>query len=190
MTHPSSRIWAPIFLGIALLVAVIGAKPLYTEYIDKSSTLALMLKESEKVQAEYDALITIKNKSLSGNTDDLSLRVKKLGKKWNTSDIMEIVMLSDYTRPTVGQWARIKISSIVVDEWTKLPNGLSLGKVNVAISASNLEDIIDYITFLTTSTSYAFTLDKISLPIDTAPEENTVVSTYSLGLDLGVYHYE
>jgi hypothetical protein len=61
--------------------------------------------------------------------------------------------------------------------------------VNVAISATNLEDIIDYITFLSTSAPYAFTIDNISLPIE-APDDNTPVSGYTLALDLGVYHYE
>ena len=189
MNHASSRIWAPVFLWVALLLALLVVKPLYSEYIDKSSTLALLVKQTEKTKSEYDALLKIKEKTASGTSDDLSLRVKKLGKKWNTSDVMEIVMLSDFTRPTVGQWARISISSIAVDEWTKLPNGLSLGKVNVTISGTNLEDIIDYITFLSTSAPYAFTIDKISLPIE-APDDSTPVSGYTLALDLGVYHYE
>jgi NH3-dependent NAD+ synthetase len=103
MNHASSRIWAPVFLGVALLLALLVVKPLYSEYIDKSSTLALLVKQTEKTKSEYEALLKIKERTASGTSDDLSLRVKKLGKKWNTSDIMEIVMLSDFTRPTVGQ---------------------------------------------------------------------------------------
>ena len=116
MNYASSRIFAPVFLGVALLVAIVVVKPLYSEYIDKSSTLSLLAKETEKTESEHQALLKIKEKTASGNIDDLALRVKKLGKKWNTSDIMEIVMLSDFTRPTVGQSARIRISSISVDE--------------------------------------------------------------------------
>ena len=40
----------------------------------------------------------IKNKNASGSTDDMAIRVKKLSKKYNTSDIIQITMLNDFTR--------------------------------------------------------------------------------------------
>ena len=52
------------------------------------------------------------------------------------------------------------------------------------------DDIISYITYLTTSTDYAFTIDSISLPIDTAPENNETIGGYALTLNLGIYYYE
>lgn len=53
-------------------------------------------------------------------------------------------------------------------------------------------DVIDYITYLTTNVPYAFTLDTINLPIDTAPTEalNGNSGKLSLTLALGVYYYE
>ena len=109
-----SRVFAPICLGVAILIGVIFLRPLYIEYIDHTTTLSTLEKSVEKVQAEHASLVAIKNKYASGTTSDLSLRVKKLTKKYNTSDIMQIVMLSDFTKSTVAQTVPIKISSITV----------------------------------------------------------------------------
>lgn len=52
-------------------------------------------------------------------------------------------------------------------------------------------NVIDYITYLTTSSPYAFTIDSISLPLDTDPESQYLIgSKFSLALSLGMYYYE
>ncbi len=88
---------------------------------------------------------------------------------------MQTVMLNDFTKSSIGNPAHINISSISVDKGRKLPNGLSLGSVNIAIQATSVDDIVSYITYLTTASDFAFTLDNISLPIDTNPGEGDVI---------------
>ena len=39
-----------------------------------------------------------------------------------------------------------------------------------------MDDVIDYITYLTTNSPYAFTIDSISLPLDTDPSKAYVNS--------------
>ncbi len=185
-----NRAIAPILIGMTIIIGVLVLKPLYSEYIEKTTLLSSLENDTSKKQKDYVALLAIKERGNSGSTDDLSLRVKKIWKKWNTSDIMQVVMLNDYTNGGIGNPARISISSISTSEWSRLPSGLSLGNVNIAIQATSIEDIVEYVTYLTTGSEFIFTLDDISLPIDTAPEEGTVATGYGLSLSLGVYHYE
>lgn len=55
-----------------------------------------------------------------------------------------------------------------MSEGNKLPSGLSFGTVTMNISADSPEQIVDYITYLTTESSLPFTIDSINLPLDTA----------------------
>jgi hypothetical protein len=79
-------------------------------------------------------------------------------------------MLNDYTKNTLESGARITISSLTVSEGAKLPNGLSLANASISLQGKTVDEIINYITYLTTESAYAFTIEDISLPIDTAPE--------------------
>jgi hypothetical protein len=63
--------------------------------------------------------------------------------------------------------------------------------VSVGVSGSDMYSVIDYITYLTTTSPYAFTIDSISLPIDTdVTQALTNNGQYSLSLSLGLYYYE
>ena len=185
-----SRVVAPICIWLTLIIAIALLRPLYKDYILTDTTLISAKKNTMKSMSNLEALMMIKNKNASGSTDDMAIRVKKLSKKYNTSDIIQITMLNDFTRWNIGQGPKIKISSISTDKWVKLPSGLSFGNVSLSIQAMSTDDIISYITYLTTSTDYAFTIDSISLPIDTAPENNETIGGYALTLNLGIYYYE
>lgn len=180
----------PILIGIAIFLWVLFLKPLYETTIEKETTLSTLEKKFTQKEKDYNDILLIKEKWNSGTLNDISARVKKLGRKFNTSDIMQTVMLNDFTKSSIGNPAHINISSISVDKGRKLPNGLSLGSVNIAIQATSVDDIVSYITYLTTASDFAFTLDNISLPIDTNPGEGDVILWYGLTLSLGVYHYE
>jgi hypothetical protein len=118
------------------------------------------------------------------------VKVKKINQKWNTTDIMQRIMLTDFTKGGSLAPARISIGSISVTRGSKLPSGISLGSVNVAVKAATLTDMIDYITYLTTVSDTLFLLDSINLPIDTNPSDTSGDGGVSLSLQLGVYYYE
>lgn len=191
-TTPSgsqNRIIAPICLGIALLCGIFFLKPWYAAYIENKAIISGIEKEQEKLTAEYASLKAIKDNIWSVLSPEKLERIQKLAKKYDNSDIMSNVMLNDFTKETENNSALISISSISVNKWKKLPNGLSLGNVSISLQGKTIADIIKYITYLTQNTEYVFTLDSIALPIDTAPDE-VLAWSYSLGISLWVYYYE
>lgn len=64
-----------------------------------------------------------------------------------------------------------------------------MATVSLSLSADTPDQIVDYLTYLTTESAFAFTIDNISLPLDTG---NIAASTtgISLSITLGVYYYE
>ena len=184
-----NRIIAPICLGVALLIGILFLRPLYASYIEDTSILSSLEKNRETLTTEYDGLKAIKDNIWSAVSRERLDRIQKLAKKYDTSEIMSAVMLSDFTKDSADATARITIGSITVGKGKKLPNGLSLGSVWVSLQWKTVADIIDFITYLTQQTEYAFTIDSISLPIDTAPED-TQIWSYGLSIVLGVYYYE
>ncbi len=125
--------------------------------------------------------------SESGSTELVS-RVKKLDKKWNEPAIIHSIMLNDFTRPIQVSQAPIEIQSISIDKGTRLPSGLSLWNIQLTLQWKTIDDIIDFLTYLTKNTEYAFTLNTINLPLSTPvtkDESDTVLS-----VSLGMYYYE
>jgi hypothetical protein len=84
---------------------------------------------------------------------------------------------------------RIVVGKIKIDKGSKLPSGLSLGRVSVAVEAANIDAIIEYIESLASLADIAFTVDTLSLPISTVPSTNAP-STYKQTLNFGFYYYE
>lgn len=59
----------------------------------------------------------------------MKAKIEKYNHSFNTSDIMEEVMINNFTKSTALTPASITIGSISVDKGKKLPNGLSLANV-------------------------------------------------------------
>ena len=76
-------------------------KPIYTSTIEHGAVLSQKKQELASKEKAYADLMMIKNKTNSGSTDEVKAKVKKLGKKFDTSDIMQIVMLNDFTRSSL-----------------------------------------------------------------------------------------
>ncbi len=190
-THTGSqnRIIAPICLGIALLFGIVFLKPTYASYVEKQAVIASLDREHVKLNVEYDNLKAIKDNIGSLLSPEKLARIEKLSKKFDTSDIMSTVLLNNYTKDSENESALISIASISVNQWKKLPNGLSLGTVSLSFQGKTIPDIINFITYLAQETDYIFTLDAISLPIDTAPDQ-TLAGSYGMSITLWVYYYE
>lgn len=94
----NNRILIPVLLGLAILIILMGIKPLYTEYLDNQTALhtAQNLEASrEKTLATLEAF----QKSFSsGSTTELTEKVKKVSSPWDEASIMSAVMLNDYTK--------------------------------------------------------------------------------------------
>lgn len=193
-THNHNRIYAPILVGLILLVGIFVTRPLYETYMNRESLYSQIEKQKAEKESVLRDLQTLQKtfvQNVSTGSSETMKKIKKIWKKWDTSDIMSSVMLNEFTRATSFSDARVSIGGISVDQWTRLPSGLSLWSVSFIVSSKNLDDMIAYITYLTQNSDYVFTIDEISLPIDTSVagwigEDGSL----SLSLSLGIYYYE
>ena len=188
MTQSSNRIYAPILLALTLLVGIFAIRPLYTEYMDTKIEKQTLEKTQTELKNELNALIALQATFASSGSTELTEKARKLDKRWSEADIMSAVMLNDYTKGSAYIPAPISISSITLDEGKKLPSGLSLGTINLSLTASDIDKVIDYLTYLTTNSGYVFTLDTINLPISSPSQKE--VNNIGLAVNLGVYYYE
>jgi hypothetical protein len=188
----TTRIYAPVILGITILLGLFITRPMYETFLSENIQYgSLENKKSEKEKVLAD-LVKMQKTFSSGSTwtTDLVEKVNKLWKKWDTSEVMSVVMLNQFTMSNAITTPPISIGSISVDRWTKLPSWLSLWSVSFNVTAASLDDMIDFISYLTQSASYVFTIDSISLPIDTVEETGMSETWLSLSLSLGIYYYE
>ncbi len=189
--HRQNKVLAPVILAVSIILAVLVLRPFYTDMIEKSSILDRTQIELEGKTTYLDGLKKTQALIESGSTSDLKKKVDQLGKKFDVPDIMQTVMLNDYTKPTLSTDARIAIGWVSVSKWGKLPSWLSEGTVSTTVTGGDMYDVIDYITYLTTSAPYAFSIDSISLPIDTDPSKSySNGGKFSLPLSLKMYYYE
>jgi hypothetical protein len=188
-TTQKNRVYAPIIIGSVLLISIFALYPLYTSYVDTSIEIVTLKKIQSEKTTKIDAIKKMQALFAGSGSNDIKARVEKYKNKFNTSDIMETVMVNKYTKDTTLSPASIIIGNIDVEPGRKLPSGLSLGTVSLSLSASTPDQIIEYITYLTTESRLAFTIDSISLPIDTAIIAPTDAGV-SLAITLGVYYYE
>ncbi len=186
-----NRVLAPIILAITIVVAILILRPVYAWFIEKNALITQNISTLESRTTVYNKLLEIRAMFDSGATSDLQKKVDQLDRKFNVSDIMETVMLNLFTKANLSEEPKISIGTISVSKWSKLPNGLSFWQVSIDVTGWDMYDVIDFITYLTTNSPYAFTIDSISLPLDTDPEVQYLNgSKFSLSLSLGMYYYE
>ena len=188
----ANRVYAPLLLGITILIGIFIAKPMYESYMSKQIQYASLQNQKIDKQKILTDLERMQRSFTANNTwsTEFVQKVNKLWKKWDTTDVLSAVMLNEFTTATTLAPSRITIGDIVVNKWSRLPSWLSLWNVNFTVSAWSLDDMIAYITHLTQTSSYAFTIDSIVLPIDTGEVQWVTQSEVSLSLVLGIYYYE
>ncbi len=184
-----NRVYAPVIVGLSLLIISLGLYPLYVNYVDTSVQIATIEKTKSEKTTKSEAIKKMQALFAGSGSSDIKAKVEKYKNKFDTSRIMSTVMLNKYTASSTLTPPAINISSINIDTGRRLPSGLSLGTVSVSLSADTPDQIVDYLTYLTTESPLAFTIDSIALPLDTA---NIAPSTtgISLSITLGVYYYE
>ncbi len=159
------------------------------DYLDTRSRESRLEAEYAQSESEYQKLVALQATfaSQSGATE-LSKKVEKIHQKWSDASIMSAVMLNEYTKGSDYINPKVVISNISLDPGKKLPSGLSLGTVNITLSADSIDRMVEYLTYLTTNSPYIFTLDTIDLPISAPSQRET--GTIGISVALGVYYYE
>lgn len=188
-TLQKNRVYAPIIIGLSMLLIILVLYPIYTTYVDTSIEISAIEKTKSEKEKKIGEIKAMQAMFAGSGSSEIKEKVKKYTHSFNTSDIMEAVMLNKFTRSTQLTPASIEIGTISIGKGTKLPSGLSLATVSVNVTGDTPDQIIEYITYLTTESNFAFTIDSISLPIDTASSTADAAKT-SLSLSLGVYYYE
>ncbi len=185
-----NRVYAPIMLWIALLLMVFVLYPKYTSYMDTNIKISSLEQSLSEKQTKIDEIKKMQALFAGTGSNDIKSKVQKYNQKFDSSNIMEAFMLNKYTESSFLSPASIKIGNIAIDKWRKLPNGLSLASVSLTVTADNADQVIDYITYMTTESSLAVTIDNIALPLDTLQKPQDATTSLSLSLSLGVYYYE
>lgn len=188
-TTRKNRVFAPIIIGLSLFLIVFMLYPMYISYIDTNITISNLEKSKAEKQKKIDEITAMQRIFTGSGSSEIKSKVQKYNHVYSTSDILESVMVNKFTKASEFTPSSINVGSISVDKWRKLPSGLSLANISVVVSADTPDMIIDYITYLTTESNFAFTIDSINLPLDTASAAQNN-KWLSLSLSLWVYYYE
>jgi hypothetical protein len=188
---PSQKntIYAPILIGVSLLMMIFVLYPLYTSYADQSTQITRQSTILTQKETELKKISDMQTLFAGSGSSDLKVKVKKYNHSLSIPDILQSVMINTYTQSSTLNQALVEIGGITVSPSKKIPNGLSLSTVTFSVTASTVDVIIEYIDYLTGKSDLAFSLDSITLPLDTAvtPQDATPIT---LSITLSVYGYE
>lgn len=196
-TLQKNRVYAPMILGLAIIVAIFVTRPAFSSYNDAKALLATTESELSQVDADLAKLLANKQKIEDPNSQ-LAKQVAKIAKEFDSAAILEAVMLNKYTTPTTAldMTKTVAIKDIRLDKGAKEPSGIHRGTVNLSLSAKDSAHIAEFLDYLTTHDQFAFSLNDITLPINTQkPATSTLVvgnsqpEEVSVSVTLGLYHY-
>lgn len=194
MTFQSSslkknRVYAPVITGIALLLVVFAAKPAFHSYSEATLALA-SAKAAEETAKETEEKLRAQAESTQNNPE-LARDIEKIKKEFSESDILQAILINNFTRVNAASTATtapVVVSQVSLNPGNKLPNGLHYGTVQITLNSHSVNEVIRYLTYLTTDAPFAFTIGDITLPIDT--NQAQVVGTISVPVTLGIYYYK
>ena len=104
-----NRVYAPIIVGITLLLVVFLLYPLYTSHADTRITIAGFEKTKSAKQLKIDEVKKMQALFAGSGSSDLKAKVEKYNHRFNSSDIMETMMVNKYTTTTLLSPAQIAI---------------------------------------------------------------------------------
>lgn len=187
-TLKKNRVYAPIITGLAILAAILIAKPAFSAYSNAQTELATVKATQEKTLAKEKKLQDVYKNAGTGST--LATQIQKINKDFVESEIMQAILLNTFTvaSSVSTNAAPIVVNQVTLDKGNKLPNGIYYGKATLNLVGQSTDSIVDYLTYLTTVTPFAFTLSDITLPIDTAPTDTSKEVTTPV--TLGIYYYK
>lgn len=188
-TLNKNKIYAPIITGVAILVAIIAAAPAYSSYNEAGMELDTAKTALDKSKQELSKLRAQSDKIADPNSP-LAQNVAKIAKEFNSSEILETIMVNNFTAPSAalaGLNSNIAIENITLDKGAKEPSGIYRGTVNMTVKAANPEMIMGYLDYLTSKTPYYFSLNTLNLPIDTNNTQSG--AEVSIPVTLGMYYY-
>ncbi len=194
-TLPSvySKIYTPIALGITIIFLVLISRSVFADYVASSAQVSALETKAKEKENELKILSDLQAQFSDSKVESaLKKKISRYNKTFNEADIMEMMMVKPpQLRANTDGTYNLMVSAFGVDKGKKLPNGLSLASVNISLQARDVDTLVDYITYLTNQDSEtAFTIDSITLPIDTNPDETKSIGGINMSLSLGMYYYQ
>lgn len=107
--HKQNKVLAPVILAITIVLLIAVLRPLYATTTAKNATLVQLENQYEGKKGVKEELLKIEEMFASGAKNDLIDKVNKLNKVYNIPDIMQAIMLNDFTRSTISSPARITL---------------------------------------------------------------------------------
>ena len=111
-----NRVLAPIILAVSIILAVLVLRPFYIDTIEKDVIANKVENDLEGRINSYSGLLKIQALVESGSTSDLSKKVVQLSQVFDVTNIMQAVMLNDYTKGTLSTDPRIAVGAISVSK--------------------------------------------------------------------------
>lgn len=111
-----------MIIGLTILLVVLVLYPIYVTYVDKDIEISHLETQKSERQGKLDKITEIQAQFAGTGSSEIRDRVKKYDHAYNTSDIMEAVMVNKFTKSTTLTPASINIGSINIDKGKKLPN--------------------------------------------------------------------
>ena len=177
--------------GLAILVAVLVARPAFTAYSEAQMELLATETTLSEEQSKLSKL-EAESAKLADENSELSKNVAKIAREFTPSEIFEVLLLDNkftVASAVSGQTTpSVSVTDVVAQAGNKEPSGIYRGTVNLKVSAKNPEMIAAYLDFLTSHPKFAFTLNDISLPINTQNPQTAATET-TVDVTLGLYYY-
>lgn len=192
-----NKVYAPVITGVAILVAILLASPMYSQYQESVSQHESVEADRDTKQLKLDKLRAQAAK-LKDEASPLAQSVAKISKDFNNSEIIEAVMINPFTAPSSGALQRsptISIENISLNKGNKEPSGIYRGTITMTVKGTSAEIIMTYLDYLTKNTKYYFALNSINLPVDTNTTAAAAVAgqvapkEVSVPVTLGLYYY-
>lgn len=189
-----NRVYAPIIMGLAIIVAVFVTRPAFSSYNESKLLLSATETEISTVQAELDKIKENANK-ISDPNSPLAKQVTKIAKNFDSAAIIEAVMINPFTTANAVANANnsVTIKNIQLDKGSKEASGIYRGTVNITVSAQDVNAIARFLDFLSNHEQFAFALTDVNLPMNTNPAQTSALSGQkeetSVSVTLGLYYF-
>lgn len=115
-TTKKNRVYAPVILGVSLLLIIFGLYPMYISYVDTNITISSLEKTKAEKQKKIDEITAMQLIFTGSGSSEIKSKVQKYNHKYNTSDIMEAIMVNKYTKASELSPSSINIGEISINK--------------------------------------------------------------------------
>lgn len=114
--HKQNRVYAPIIIGLSLFAITFLLYPLYVEYVDTNTQVVALEKSKAEKQKKIDEIVAMQQLFSGTGMSEIKSKVQKYNHPFDTSNLMEAVMVNKFTKASALSPAQISVGDITVDK--------------------------------------------------------------------------